>query len=134
MIPETAGGWAGWVFAVAGIMFGWLQHTRRAKIDETAGALHMWEGLAKAHTAQIEALTTRLTKAEKEIAQLRLDHADELAQMKKLHAADLASRDDQIAGLVRMIAQNSQSTAFRMGDPDGTAITKASRKARGDDE
>lgn len=134
ILPETTGGWLGWAAALVLAGFTAVTQFRKVKVDEQSAATHMWESLTKAHTAQIEALSERVSSLEKDMAAMRLAHADEIAEMKKAHADELRKRDEDIVQLQRIIAQNSQSTAYRMGDPGGTAVTRANRKRRGDEE
>ena len=125
------------ITAIIAGFFTWLTQRSKGKIDESAVLMAGYKELLAASERnaqqQIDALTKRLTTAEEAIANMKLQHAEELAKMKKTHADDVRARDDIIAGLQRMIAQNSRSQTYLMDNPDKAAVTKASRKDRGEE-
>lgn len=131
-MPENATGWAGWVVSAVLAIITIATQLRKARTDESAIALQMWEGLARAHSTEIQALTDRLTLAEKQIAEMRLQHAKAEADRERQHQEEMKALRTENESLMRMIIQNSQSTAQMMGDPGGTALTQASRNERRD--
>lgn len=88
--------WAAVGAAVGGLVtgfFAWLVQKAKGDSDLEVTAVGEWQKL-------YAALSSRLAEVEAAFADYR-------TQM----AAEMKARDDQITGLVRMIAQDSQSTA-----------------------
>lgn len=107
----TFGGWA--VALVTALITAILQW-RKGNVDMTAQVMSEWKKLIDAHQAQISSMNTeivalreRLLKAENRIAELEAENS----------------------GLKRLIAQNSQSTAWQL-----SRATKAKSKALPEDD
>lgn len=122
-----------WALAGAAItgLFTWLAQRGKNKTDQSVAVLEQWSKLNSG-------LATRLADVERDCAQMRRDHGDEIEKMRKDHAAEMeamrkahtAEVDDMRAkhrtdmramrllneGLQRQIAQNSQSTAYLVSD------------------
>ena len=136
LIPQSLGGWLGWATAVILGVATAITQIKKVRVDETAAATHMWEALTTAHTAQIKALTERVASLESDMIAMRKVHAAEIAELKLTHAEELKHRDQDITSLQRIIAQNSQSVAQRMGGPsreewdEATPVERAVRVAK----
>lgn len=140
MEPNTGIGWGafGAVFGTAiTAIFAWMAQRNKGQVEETVAVRQQWEKLTGS-------LATRLSTVEREFAEYRQQMAKQIADMEQRHAAErreerrrhdaeLRAMRELNEGLQRQIAQNSQSVAHRLGDPEGTAVTKAARKSRGDD-
>lgn len=126
-------GW-GAIGAVIGVfltgLFGWLTQRSKGETDQGVAVLAEWGKLNDALKARIEAV-------EKECAEMRREHAAEVDdmhrrhraevdEMRRQHRAEMRAMRELNEGLQRMIAQNSQSTAYLIGDSPVT-------KGNGDD-
>jgi TolA-binding protein len=109
--------------AIVGGVFGWLVQRGKSESDQSVAVLAEW---SKLNTG----LARRLTDVERECAQMRKDHAAEierigqehaaqLNEMRDKHRAEMRSMRELNEGLQRMIAQNSKSTAYLIGDFPG---------------
>lgn len=79
-------------------------------------------------------LLKRVSEVESQLVTERIRCTEEMAEMRKEHAAEVRELRAEIASLHRMIAQHSQSAAVLMNDPDKVAGTQAARKRRGEGE
>lgn len=148
--------WIGAVGVVAGAIitgfFGWLGLRHRARHDaataKTTSAAAIEVAVISEWQKLNRALADRVTGVEKELAQVRSEHAAELEKIRKDHAEEiqkirrdhsaeidtmrrqhreemreLRDQNDELRrqneGLMRMISQNSHSTAHLMGDDPG---------------
>ena len=96
---------------------------------------------AKLHTAQHEAAKLADTDTQRQIARLKADHADELAQLRALHENALAAAHQQalggeaLAGLMRRVEENAahvSSLTHKVGDAREVSLgdREAAFKAR----
>ena len=88
-------------------------------------------------------LLARISDLEKQAAQDRLAFTNEMAaerkrceeeirELRQEFDEDRRALNEQVSGLLAAIRQNSQSTAYMIGEPDAVATTKASQKHRGE--
>jgi len=102
IIPQTVGGVAGWIGTLGfGGLAAWLNF-HKVKVDETAMILAKWREMTDSHAAALVRVEERLTRAQETIDTLRTQVfalQDEVLHLKS-----------ENAGLVRQIAQVSQST------------------------
>jgi Skp family chaperone for outer membrane proteins len=108
------------VSAVITGLFSWLAMRTKGETDHSVAVLAEWSKLN-------EALADRLAAVEKECAQMRKDHAEEIENirrdhsaemddMRRKHRAEMGEMRKLNEGLQRMIAQNSQSTAYLVSE------------------
>lgn len=90
-------------------LFAWLTQRSKGSTDIEVAVLAEWQKLNAA-------LSARLTAVEKELAELRIRHAEEIEELRETHRAEMTVMREQNEGLQRQIAQNSQSTAHLIGD------------------
>lgn len=118
---QAIGGWAGlagWATAVVGPFLVWLGSRRKADIDESAVILGKWKELVEAHEAAIKRLTEDFHAQRK-----RWDEENEALRKRvrdlegegRAKDAKIKALEDEVVGLKRAIAQNSQSAAFQLG-------------------
>ena len=124
MTPELPPGWPGYLFGLAMLLFPFLVNWKKGKVDESAMILGRWKDMVDQHAEDIKELRDELRNERAENARLRSSLADAHEEIGRLK--------DEVVGLKRMIAQNSQSTAQMLGDPAAAAILTAGKKKRGD--
>lgn len=114
--------WGGYAIAALTILFTWLREQgrqevdgKKVEIDEAGVVIGGWKSLYEAQQSQLTALAGRVATAEKRIAELVQQHAEEIAIMKTQHESAIRERDRRIEGLRRQIGQNSKSTAQMLG-------------------
>lgn len=118
-------------------LFAWLVQKSKGGTDTELAVLAQWEKLTKGWAERLSAVEKDFseyrTKMSKEIEELRRDHAAELEKIRRDHSAEIDEMRtkhrtemrklrEQNDGLLKMIAQNSRSTAQLMGD---TPVTQA---------
>lgn len=114
MLPQSVGGWSallGWATAVVGPIFVFLTTRRKTDVDESAVILGKWKELVEAHETAIKRLTEDFARERTrwQSENDRLQH-----RVTELETENARLKDD-ITGLKRAIAQNSQSAAFQLG-------------------
>lgn len=116
-------GWGVIGLIVGGIvtgLFAWLTQRGKSSTDEIIAVRAEWQKLNGA-------LVQRLNDVEAELAALRVQHNNEIAEirrahnaevdeMRRTHRAEMKAMRDLNEGLQRMIAQNSKTTAYLMGE------------------
>lgn len=144
-LPNVPSGFglAGLIIGVLGILLPYLVNLRKGKVDESAVLLGEWRQMVDQHARDITELRDELRKERQENSALRksLNDAhdkiaglqDQINVIKQRHVSEIAAKDNEIEGLRRQIIQNSKSSAQLLGDPASLAITRASRKKRGDE-
>lgn len=90
-------------------LFGWLGQRTKSGAEIEVAVLAEWQKLNAA-------LAERVSMLEKQLADVRRQHADEIDEMRRQHRAEMSHLRELNEGLQRQIAQNSQSTAHMMGD------------------
>lgn len=118
---SAIGGWPGvlgWVAAFVAPLLVWLASRRKSDIDESAMILGKWKELVEAHEAAIKRLTEEFARertrwqGENDRLQKRVDELEAEGRAKDVKIKGL---EDEVTGLKRAIAQNSQSAAFHLG-------------------
>jgi hypothetical protein len=91
--------------------FAWLTQKSKGKVEETVAAVGEWQKLTSTLTADNGALRAELAATEKA-------HVEEVADIRRLHDAEMKAMRTMNENLMRLIAQNSQSRAQLIGNLD----------------
>lgn len=78
-------------------------------------------------------LLKRISDLEKQQVEERRDCERRIREVESEADERIKALEHQVAGLIRDIAQHSQSSAMLMHNPDKVAVTGAARKRRGED-
>jgi hypothetical protein len=118
----AAGAWASFLALLGLLVRQWVP-LRRARIDADKLKVESDNSLRVDLMAEIRALRA-------EQREERADCDRRLAEQDK----EIASLREEIRGLHAMIRQNSQSSAYLLGDPAAVATSTSARKQRKDEE
>lgn len=133
LLPQTVGGWLGWVIAAATALFTIIAQWRKSRVDESALVLGKWKELVEAHESAIRRLNEDAERDRKRAAEeahaLRRRIA-ELEEQGKEKDGRIKALETELEGLKRTIIQNSKSTAQVLARPDTIATSKAVRGDR----
>lgn len=106
-IDGDVGSWGGWAASGLIALGAWWNARRKTDVDESALVLGKWKELVEQHQSSIAAIRDEFaTYKQTAIAELK-DMRDRLS----LAEGRIRELETENAGLKRMIAQNSQSTA-----------------------
>lgn len=144
-------GWAALWGAIGAMVTGilaWLTQRNKGDTERDVAVITQWQALTASLSDRLDGAVRRIDDVEKELANVRKDHAAEIAEirrahsseiaqmrqdhrveiddMRKKHRAEMNAMRDLNEGLQRMIAQDSQSTARLIGD---TPVTKNLKRA-----
>lgn len=115
LLPYAGGGALG----LLGVLAGFFQARRKADVDESANVLKAWKELFEGHQNEMRALKSEFAEykltAQKEFNQYKIATEAEITGLRQrigVLEGDLAKERDKSAGLVRQLAQHSQSTAL----------------------
>lgn len=115
--------WAAIGAAIGAIVtgfFAWLVQQSKGEVDRDVAVITQWEKLTSALSARISAIEKELADVRSnhatEIEEIRRAHSAEIEEMRRTHRAEMRALRDLNQGLQRQIAQNSSSTAHLMGD------------------
>ncbi len=140
--------YGGWFVGLLTILGTWAYNSRKVQVDESALVLSKWKEFAEIHQAdmkrlkedmqsdrtryegELESLRKRIKEVEAEFAAFR----KETVAQTKLREQQIKDRDEEIAGLKRQIAQNSQSTVYHIGKAQQRIDTLTSDKGEAHDE
>ena len=127
LLPQSVGGWLGWVIAGATALFTIIAQWRKSKVDESALVLGKWKELVEAHESAIKRLNEDAERDRKRAA----DEAHVLRR--RISELELQVRElrEENEGLKRTIIQNSKSTAQMLSRPEATATSQALRGEKG---
>ena len=92
-------------------LFAWLTQRSKGSSSLEVAVIAEWQKLNAA-------LSDRVSDLERQIAELRRSHTDEIEEMRREHRAELDALHKLNEGLQRQIAQNSQSTAHLIDKSD----------------
>lgn len=112
MQPDVQWGAIGGIIgAFIGGLFAWLVQRSKGRVEESVAAIGEWQKLTGTLTKDNEALRAELVAKEKA-------HVEELADVRRRHAAEIKAKDTMNENLLRIIAQNSGSRAHLLGNLD----------------
>jgi hypothetical protein len=133
---EALGGWgaiSGWIAAAVGPLLVWASTNRKTDVDESAVILGKWKELVEAHEAAIKRLTEDFDRERKRWTEdiirmtARIVELETEGRQKDVRIKGL---EDEVSGLRRSIAQNSQSSAFQLGAATEVASNNPAARAR----
>lgn len=109
---DTIVQFGGWIVAIVVAVITAAVQWRKGSVDESALVLGKWKDLVDAHQSQIGTLNAEIESLRKRLAANEV----EFSQYRRETEKRMRSLEDENAGLRRMIAQNSQSAAWAIGN------------------
>lgn len=133
--------WLGWALSAILGLFAVITQLRKAKVDESALVLGKWKELVETHEAAISRINDEFGRyreqANSELDRLKRAYDDlerKFAEYRAETDEKLRTKDEQITGLLRAIAQNSKSAAHMLTRPADAAVSKTKRPGENDSE